>query len=309
MAAPHVAGAWTLLRAAMPNASSDQLQSALQATGVPVTRTGAGFTVPRIQVGRAIDYLFGRNRSFFNQAIASGAAAKGNTFLRIYNRTNAAGVAVVTLRDAGSGAIIGKWTSASIPAGASPQIAIATIESNAVPAAGQSIAAATRTAYNIEVESNVAAYVQTILWNATTGVFANLTSCRGGPATTDAGFAMNVNSSAVQNYVSRLRVTNTGPVAAPAVLAFADAASGASVATWTSQSIPPSASIEVAVPDLEASVAALGQAVRGGLQQYNVTLQSLNGYLQHVMENRPVAALTDITARCAVQASTAVAAN
>jgi Na+/phosphate symporter len=40
-----------------------------------------------------------------------------------------------------------------------------------------------------------------------------------------------------------------------------------------------------------------------------VTLQSLNGYLQHVMENRPVAALTDITARCAVQASTAVAAN
>ena len=60
MAAPHVAGAWALVRQAMPNASVSQVLSALRTTGRPVTDTrwwSAGTTAPRINVLQALATL------------------------------------------------------------------------------------------------------------------------------------------------------------------------------------------------------------------------------------------------------------
>jgi len=57
MAAPHVAGAWAVLKQAAPTAGVTNILSALQETGVPVTdtRSGAGNRVkPRIELGEAI---------------------------------------------------------------------------------------------------------------------------------------------------------------------------------------------------------------------------------------------------------------
>jgi subtilisin len=56
MAAPHVAGAWAILKQATPNATVDQLLSKLQQTGVPITDTryGTGLTKPRINVAGAM---------------------------------------------------------------------------------------------------------------------------------------------------------------------------------------------------------------------------------------------------------------
>ena len=54
MAAAHVAGAWAVLRQAAPNASVDQILSALQTTGVPVTDTDRGVTKPRIRIDQAL---------------------------------------------------------------------------------------------------------------------------------------------------------------------------------------------------------------------------------------------------------------
>src|SRR5262249_24412942 len=52
MAAPHVSGAWAILRQAMPSATLDQLLTLFQQTVVPITDTryGAGLTKPRIDV-------------------------------------------------------------------------------------------------------------------------------------------------------------------------------------------------------------------------------------------------------------------
>src|SRR5262249_43999595 len=57
MAAPHVSGAWAILRQAMPSATLDQLLTLFQQTGVPITDTryGAGLTKPRIAVAAALD--------------------------------------------------------------------------------------------------------------------------------------------------------------------------------------------------------------------------------------------------------------
>jgi subtilisin family serine protease len=56
MAAPHVAGAFAILKQASPGASVSQMLGALQATGRPVAST-AGVAKPRIQVDAAINFL------------------------------------------------------------------------------------------------------------------------------------------------------------------------------------------------------------------------------------------------------------
>ena len=59
MATPHVSGAWAVLKQAAPSASVDQILSALQTTGLPVSVTNAGVTItkPRIRVDQALSAL------------------------------------------------------------------------------------------------------------------------------------------------------------------------------------------------------------------------------------------------------------
>jgi subtilisin len=59
MAAPHVAGAFALLRQAEPSASVGEILSALQSTGVPITDTRNNITKPRINVQAALNALRG----------------------------------------------------------------------------------------------------------------------------------------------------------------------------------------------------------------------------------------------------------
>ena len=57
MAAPHVAGAWALLRQARPNASVSDVFTALVNNGVSITDTKIAITKPRIDVSRAATSL------------------------------------------------------------------------------------------------------------------------------------------------------------------------------------------------------------------------------------------------------------
>lgn len=58
MAAPHVAGAWALMRQAVPGATVTATLAALRSTGVPITDTrpffGGGATVPRVSIFEAL---------------------------------------------------------------------------------------------------------------------------------------------------------------------------------------------------------------------------------------------------------------
>lgn len=53
MATPHVAGAFALLKAANPTATLEEIEMALESTGVPVTESPSGLVRPRIQVDSA----------------------------------------------------------------------------------------------------------------------------------------------------------------------------------------------------------------------------------------------------------------
>jgi hypothetical protein len=59
MAAPHVSGAWAVLKSKSPTATVDQVLAALTSTGVPVTDSRNGITKPRIKVDAALNALGG----------------------------------------------------------------------------------------------------------------------------------------------------------------------------------------------------------------------------------------------------------
>jgi subtilisin family serine protease len=59
MAAPHVAGAWAVLKSKNPNASVDTVLAALTRTGAPITDYYNGLVRPRIQIDAALDSLSG----------------------------------------------------------------------------------------------------------------------------------------------------------------------------------------------------------------------------------------------------------
>ena len=72
MAAPHVAGAWAILRQAAPGATVPEILSALQDTGrlVTDTRAGGSVTRPRIRIASAL------NR-FLAQTVSLGVVPSG----------------------------------------------------------------------------------------------------------------------------------------------------------------------------------------------------------------------------------------
>jgi SOS-response transcriptional repressor LexA len=82
MAAPHVAGAWALLKQKRPCASVDGLLSALQSTGTQVkdTRVTDGLTKPRIN----IDFASGQA----NDCFANAQAITGASYIKSYGGDN-----------------------------------------------------------------------------------------------------------------------------------------------------------------------------------------------------------------------------
>ncbi len=295
--APHVAGAWAVLRSAVPAGQFDQLETALKQTGIPVTRQSAGYIVAKIQLAGAIARLQGRDRRILNNLVSSGAPGLGQSFLRLYNNSASVGTVSVTLRDAATGTALGTWTSPPIPPQASPQISLETIEANTVPTGGIPVTANSRSYYNFEVNSSFMGTMQHVLWARGAGVFANLSSCASGQSSA-ASLAPNVHASSLTGYASRIRMVNTGAIADRAVLTFADSNTGATLGQWTSPSIAPGAALEVTAAQLESEVDALRQAVGGSLLQYNVRLTNLAGYLQHVVLNTAIGALVDMTSKC-----------
>jgi subtilisin family serine protease len=297
MASPHVAGAWAVLRSAFPDGQFDQMEVALKQTGVPITRQDSGFFVPKPQVMHAIDRLNGTDRRIFNNAVSSNGALIGESYLRFFNNSDEPGTVTVILRDAATGAALGTWTSPTIRAHAAPQVAMRTLENNAVLAGSLPIVSDTRTYYNLEVTSTFTGYMQHVLWTRGGGVFANLSSCAGGLAT-DTAAVSNVHSSLIRDYVSRLRIVNTGAMADRATLVFYHAITGAEIAEWTSPQIAAGATLEITSADLEAETGALASVVGSGVSQFNVRLDNFSGYIQHVIANRIVGALVDMSSKC-----------
>jgi len=69
VAAPHVAGAWAVLRAAKPSASPSEILAALTNTGLPITDQRIAQTTPRIQLDAALAALLSANSPLDGSAV------------------------------------------------------------------------------------------------------------------------------------------------------------------------------------------------------------------------------------------------
>jgi predicted small lipoprotein YifL len=76
MAAPHVTGAWAVLKSKTPGASVAQVLLALTNTGVPITDPRNGFTKPRIQIDTAVSSL---PSGVCNYSISPGSLSVGQS--------------------------------------------------------------------------------------------------------------------------------------------------------------------------------------------------------------------------------------
>ncbi|HLM59622.1 MAG TPA: S8 family serine peptidase, partial [Pyrinomonadaceae bacterium] len=85
MAAPHVAGAWAVLKQRKPDATVTEILNALTTTGVPVTDTRNNVTKPRIRVDAAVQAL-GTSACAYSVAPANSpifSSSGGNGFASV----------------------------------------------------------------------------------------------------------------------------------------------------------------------------------------------------------------------------------
>lgn len=113
-----------------------------------------------------------------NSLFPSSAGINYQSVLRISNISTIDGTATLTVKDDSTGATIGSFTT-TVTAGATRQIMVPAIE------AAVSGAAATGHAYKVIVTGSFNGYVQNLLFNATNGVFTDLSGFRNGLLTID----------------------------------------------------------------------------------------------------------------------------
>jgi len=102
MATAHVAGALAVLRQAAPSATVDQILSALQTTGVPVTDTDSGVTKPRIRIDQAL--------AVFVPTISSIAPNQGTPGAAVSVTINGSGFAGGASLSVGAGITVSNLT-------------------------------------------------------------------------------------------------------------------------------------------------------------------------------------------------------
>ena len=78
-AVPHVAGAWAVLKSKAPNASVEQVLSALKSTGVSITDSRNNVTRPRIQVDAALSTLESQPRYTYTSGTSLTLTASPNS--------------------------------------------------------------------------------------------------------------------------------------------------------------------------------------------------------------------------------------
>lgn len=300
MATPHVAGAYAVIRSALEDASLDEIDAAITATGLSTSRVGQNFSVPRLRVHRAILNLQGVNTRVFNNVIGSRTTEVGQSFVRLHNETNKAGRARIALLDAETGARLGRWTSPNIPAHASFQFNVDRLEREAV--ADVQIASDQRVYYNLVVEADFDGSMQHVLWQRTAGVISNMTSCADGVSGGERSL-FNIHSPSFVQYPSSVRIYNAGSAGDQAVLSVYNANTGEEIVQWSSPVIEAGAALEVSVAKLVENFtdADLSQDNAAAVLPAHLNVEmddGFNGHLQHTIHNTAAGVLTDMSAQC-----------
>lgn len=295
MATPHVAGAIALLKSANPNATADEIEIALESTGVPTTLAAWTWSTPLIDVEAALAFMGGSGNPT-GRVIAGAFASnrtKAQSNIRFYNPGSNSGTVTVDVVDDLTGETAGTYTR-SVTAGASIQVSMENIEDGASPAITP--AGGDTQSYTLHVTATFSGYLQHVLWNPAGGSLTNLSGCGNGLANTvrDIG---NVHTSIITGYPSYLLVHNSGTSEANPTFVVTDARDGSSLGNFNFTSgVAPNTSSMVLVSDL---VEFFGGTPESDQFHLNLELQSsFTGFAQHIVDNEVGGVLTNMTAKC-----------
>lgn len=89
MAAPHVAGAWAVLKQANPDATVEEVLMALQSTGVPITDARTGQVIPRIQLDKALEAMLAGIPPRY-KVVINEVHVNGEQWIELYNADSVA---------------------------------------------------------------------------------------------------------------------------------------------------------------------------------------------------------------------------
>lgn len=222
----------------------------------------------------------------------AGVSATGtNAFvLRITNRGPRAGTATVTLATASTGALLGTWTSGSIPVFGAIQKTIASIAAAVTPALTPAQLAAPM---NFSVSTTFAPATQLLTFHSTTGAVSNLTAC-GANLFEDIYLLGHMEGPNTAGMSSAVRLFNGSGRTLAAHLTIYDVGGGAQMGAWNSQDIPSGASITMST---SAILAAATPAIPATTAAVTVLATPVRGLrLEHVV--MAGGALTDLTSAC-----------
>lgn len=232
--------------------------------------------------------------------IFSTAQTSSRSYIRLDNTGTKAGTTAVTLADAATGQTFARWTSPSIPAGASAQYYIEEIE------AAVSSAVTRPPYYAMTVQPAFDGAFQHVLWRPADGTLTNVSSCAAS-VTANPSLLINVHSTLLgPGYPSSVVISNTGAAAATAQLGVYDSVTGTKLGTYTSANIAPGNQTIVSVATIET-----GANINPGatLYHYNLKIENaFTGFLQHLVNNTKVGVITDMTTICALGSAAAATA-
>lgn len=222
-------------------------------------------------------------------AVFSTTQATSQSFLRFYNSSSSPGTVSVTLSDSATGTPLTQWTSPSIPAGASPQFAISTIE------AGSNQGFTKSAYYSLAIQSGFAGAFQHVLWRTSDGSLTNLSTCDSLP--TSAGRTLiNVHSSLLASgYPSQVMIFNTGDTAANATIGIYDAATGGRIGAYSASGVPANGQVLTTVANMETAA----RISTGSRHHYVLKIDNaFTGFLQHLVNNQQSGVTIDMTGVC-----------
>ncbi len=256
--------------------------------------TGAGACTVTMSTSRTVTAVFLPALRF--GPVFSTAQKSSQSFIRLANTGSAAATATVKLWDYSTGAAVGQWTSPPIPAGTAPQYAISTIESGVTAAPKPQY-------YALAVQTDMIGTTQHVLWKPSDGTLTNLSTCDTG-ITAGAGQVAGVHSSVLDapGYPSSVAVNNVSAGAASGLsLGVYDARDGARLGAYAIASLPANAKLVVSMADIEAGarITPTADMFHYIIKIEGTTTATGGTFLQHLVDNRQVGVITDMTTACA----------
>ena len=301
MSAPHVAGAFAILKSAHPSATVTEMEQALENGGPATTIASFNYTVPRLDIAAGLALLETEEPPPQSPVaatvvlnVASSHLPGPESHVRMFNPTPVGGTVVIDVRNSETGESLGIWNSGNIAPSGSPQIAISDIEQTLSP---EFLPDPAIPSYTFFMTADFEGYVQHVSWDPVAGFITNHTGCNTATVTRPLDL-LNVYSTQIPDYPSSIVIFNGSTDTTSVEISIHDSDGGELLAHWTSPEIEPSASRSFSMSTIQDSAQLLPTS---DLSQFTLRLDSVfDGFAQHFVDNTLANITVNMTDACAL---------